>query len=81
MFIHKLAEGTSNGETLRFRGKGIRTARGITGDLYATVSVEVPKNINRSQRRAIEDFEKDCSLKNYAKKKEYLDEISKLYNK
>ncbi len=81
VFIHKLAEGTSNGETLRFRGKGIRTARGITGDLYATVSVEVPKNINRSQRRAIEDFEKDCSLKNYAKKKEYLDEISKLYNK
>ena len=79
VFIHKLAEGTSNGETLRFRGKGIRTARGVTGDLYATISVEVPKNISRSQRRAIEDFERDCSLKNYAKRKEYLDEIAKLY--
>lgn len=79
VFIHKLAEGTSNGETLRFRGKGIRTSRGVTGDLYATINVEVPKNVTRSQRRAIEDFERDCSLKNYAKRKEYLDEISKLY--
>lgn len=81
VFIHKLAEGTQNNETLRFRGKGIRTARGLTGDLYVTVSVEVPKNISRSQRRALEDFERDCSVKNYSKKKEYLDELSKLYNK
>ena len=81
VFIHKLSEGTANGETLRFRGKGIRTARGITGDLYVTISVEVPKGISRSQRRALEDFERDCSVKNYAKKKEYLDEISKLYKK
>lgn len=81
VFIHKLAEGTANAETLRFRGKGIRTARGITGDLYATVLVEVPKNISRSQRRAIDDFEKDCALKNYPKRKEYLDEIAKLYQK
>ncbi len=58
VFIHKLAEGTANNETLRFRGKGIRTARGITGDLYATVSVEVPKGLTRSQRRALDDFEK-----------------------
>ncbi len=81
VFIHKLAEGTANNETLRFKGKGIRTARGITGDLYATVSVEVPKGLTRSQRRALDDFEKDCTLKNYAKKKEYLEELSKLYNK
>lgn len=81
VFIHKLAEGTANGETLRFRGKGIRTARGITGDLFATIQVEVPKNISRSQRRAIDDFEKDCSLKNYPKRKDYLDEIAKLYQK
>ncbi len=81
VFIHKLAEGTANGETLRFRGKGIRTARGLTGDLYVTISVEVPRNISRSQRRALEDFERDCSMKNYSKKKEYLDEVAKLYNK
>lgn len=81
VFIHKLAEGTSNGEQLRFRGKGVRNSRGMAGDLIATVIVEVPKNISRSQRRAIDDFEKDCTLKNYPKRKEFLDEIAKLYQK
>ena len=79
VFIHKLAEGTPNGETLRFRGKGIRTNRGVTGDLYATVSVEVPKGITKSQRKALEQFENECSIKNYSQKRAYLDEIAKLY--
>ena len=81
VFIHKLSEGTTNGETLRFRGKGIRTNRGLTGDLYATISVEVPKGITKSQRRALEQFENECSIKNYSQKRAYLDEIAKLYNK
>ena len=79
VFIHKLSEGTSNGETLRFRGKGIRTARGVTGDLFATINVEVPKGISRSQKKALEQFENECSIKNYAQKRAYLDEIAKLY--
>lgn len=79
VFIHNLPEGTANGEVLRFRGKGIRTARGMNGDLYATVSVEVPKSVSRSQKKSIEEFERDCNLKNYPKRKAYLDEISKLY--
>ena len=79
VFIHRLAEGTPNGEQLRFRGKGIRTARGI-GDLYVTVNVEVPKGITRSQKKALEQFEKECTLRNYSQKRDYLDEIAKLYN-
>ena len=79
VFIHNLAEGTPNGEVLRFRGKGIKTARGVTGDLFVTVSVEVPKGITRGQKKALEQFENECSIKNYAKKKAYLDEIAKLY--
>lgn len=80
VFIHKLGEGTPNGETIRFRGKGIRTARGVTGDLFATISVEVPKGVTRNQKRALEQFENECSIKNYSQKRAYLDEISKLYN-
>ena len=79
VFFHNLAEGTANGETLRFRGKGIRTARGAAGDLYATIEVEVPKGVNRNQKKALEDFERDCTLRNYGKRKAYLDEIAKLY--
>jgi len=80
MFIYRMPEGTSNGDTVRFRGKGVKTARGA-GDLYATFSVEVPRNISMSQKQKLRDFEKDCSVKNYAKKKEFLDEVAKLYKK
>ncbi len=78
IFIHNLAEGTSNGSTIRFRGKGVKSQRG-TGDLYVKVQVEVPKSISRSQRKALDDFEKETSLKNYAQQKAYLEEVEKLY--
>ncbi len=79
VFVHNLPEGTSNGETLRFRGKGIRTPRGAVGDLFVTVSVEVPKGITRGQKKALEQFESDNSLKNYSKRRAFLDEIAKTY--
>ncbi len=78
IFIHNLAEGTSNGSTIRFRGKGVKSQRGM-GDLYVKVQVEVPKSISRSQRKALDDFEKETSLKNYAQQKAYLEEVEKLY--
>ena len=81
VFIHNLQEGTSNGETLRFRGKGIRTQRGAVGDLFATISVEVPKGITRAQKKSLEQFENDNTLKNYSKRRAFLDEIAKTYPK
>ncbi len=80
VFTAKLAEGTPNGETLRFRGRGVRTARGLYGDLFVTIEVEVPKNLSRAQRKAIEEFERDNALKNNPKRKAFLDEVSKLYD-
>lgn len=78
VFIHKLAPNTQNGETFRFRGKGIATSRG-DGDLYATVVVEVPKTVTKTQSKQLEDYEKGFTLKDYPKRKEYLDELSKLH--
>ncbi|MBO5773025.1 MAG: molecular chaperone DnaJ, partial [Clostridia bacterium] len=57
IFIHKIAPGTANGETFRFRGKGISTTRG-SGDLYATVHIEVPKSASRDQLKKLEEFER-----------------------
>lgn len=79
VFIYKMPEGISNGEVVRFRGKGVKTARGIAGDLFVTFSVEVPKNVTNTQKQRLKDFERDCSLRNYAKKKAFMDEVSKLY--
>ena len=79
MFTTKIAEGTPNGDVLRFRGKGVRSARGLTGDLYVTIEVEVPKGLTRAQRRALDEFDRDSSLKNYSKRKAFLEEVSKLF--
>lgn len=79
VFIYNLPEGTQNNEILRFRGKGIKTARGMVGDLFATVSIEVPRGLTRLQKQALSEVENGCSIKNYAQQKEYLNEISKLF--
>lgn len=81
VFIYNLPEGTANGSTLSFRGRGIRSQRGVAGDLIVTVEVEVPRGVTRTQKKSLEQFEQDCSLKNYSKRKKYLDEIAKLYSK
>ena len=78
-FITRIAEGTKNGEVLRFRGKGVKSNRGYAGDLFATVVVEVPKNISRAQRKALEEFQKESSSKQYPEQREYLEEMEKLY--
>ncbi len=81
VFIHRIPEGTENNQVIRFRGKGIRTVRGSIGDLYAKISVEVPKNVTRAQKQRLEDFEKECSPKNYTQKSAFMDEVAKLYQK
>ena len=79
VFVHKLAENTQNGTTIPFRGKGIKSARGYTGDLVVTINVEVPKSISRAQRKAMAEFEREDSVKNYPKRKAYMEEIATLY--
>jgi molecular chaperone DnaJ len=79
VFIHKLAEGTKNGELLRFSGRGIKTSSSRSGDLYVTIKVEVPKSISKQQRRVLEEFERDMSLKNYPDRKQFLEEVQNLY--
>lgn len=80
VFIHKIAENTQNGTTVTFRGKGIRSSRG-SGNLIVKIVVEVPTNVSRQQKKAILDFERDCTVKSYPKRKAFLDEVGKLYEK
>jgi molecular chaperone DnaJ len=51
-------EGTQSGATFRIRGKGMPdvTGRGHRGDLLVTVSVLVPKKLNREQRKLLEQL-------------------------
>jgi len=51
--------GTPNGKLLRLRGKGVPSLRGgYAGDLTARVVIEVPANLDRKQRAALEEFQR-----------------------
>ena len=50
----KVPAGTPNGRTFRVRGKGSRRKDGTTGDLLATVQVQVPGSLNAAAREAVQ---------------------------
>jgi molecular chaperone DnaJ len=52
----KIPAGTPNGKTFKVRGKGGPTASGGSGDLLATIEVQVPSKLSRKERDALERF-------------------------
>ena len=58
----KIPAGTPNGKVFRMRGKGVPNLRGgFSGDLDVRVVFEVPANLDRRQRAALEEFQKLAS--------------------
>ena len=54
----KIPAGTPNGKVFRLRGKGVPSLRGgPAGDLDARIVFEVPANLDRRQREALETFQ------------------------
>jgi molecular chaperone DnaJ len=71
-------EGTQSGTVFAIKGKGIQNIRGKNkGDLYAKVSIEVPKNLNKKQKDALNAFGEACDDKNYAKKQSFFSKFKK----
>jgi molecular chaperone DnaJ len=52
----KVAPGTSSGQVLRVKGRGVSTAKG-TGDLLARVEVAVPSHLTGAQKEALATFQ------------------------
>ncbi len=51
----RIPPGTSNGQQLRLRGRGLpRGSRGERGDLYVVINVELPAELNAEERAAWE---------------------------
>lgn len=73
-----IPEGTQNGKTFTIRGKGIQSRLG-SGSLYVTVVIEVPSKISHKDRKAIEDFDKNITTKNYDKIRSFSQDMSTLY--
>ena len=55
----KVPKGTQNGRMLRVKGKGAPHMKGGgNGDLLVKVKVDVPTDLNKAQKKALEDYAK-----------------------
>ncbi len=62
----KVPAGTPNGKVFRLRGKGVPSLRGGSpGDLSARIVFEVPTNLDRKQREALEEFQRLSTASTY----------------
>lgn len=52
----KVPAGTSDGTTLRVRGRGVTKRNGASGDLLVTVKVAVPKNLDEGAASALRHY-------------------------
>ncbi len=76
-----IPEGTQNGQVFTIRGKGIKSARGGTGNLIVKVLVEVPTKLSKEQKREIEALDSKIELKQCERMKKYTDNVQSLYGK
>jgi curved DNA-binding protein len=58
----RLPAGSSSGRRLRLRGKGMPDRRSRHGDLYATVQIMVPGELDERERKLFEELRTDSSF-------------------
>jgi len=54
----RIPAGSSSGRRLRLRGEGLPRDDGSSGDLYAVVSIKVPKKLTKRERELFEELRK-----------------------
>lgn len=77
---YKISEATQPGTTFRLKGKGVqRLNRSGRGDQLVAVNIEVPKNLNKTQKEALRQFENQLDDKNYAKRRGFFDRLKQMF--
>ena len=75
---YNIPEGTQTGTTFTVKGAGVQMLNGKgKGNLYFTVTVETPRNLNDNQRALLSKFAESCGVKNYTKKQSFLKKLFK----
>ena len=78
---YNVPDGTQSGTKFRLKGKGIQYLNGKgRGDQYITVLVEVPKKLNREQRKALEAFEHALGDTNYEQQKGFFSRLKDMFD-
>lgn len=74
-------EGTQPGDEFKLKGKGIqRLNYSGKGDLYVKITVEVPKDLTKSQKEKLKEFDSATDHKNYKKQKSFMDKVKDFFD-
>lgn len=81
-YSYKLKEGTQPGDIFTIKGKGIPhvNRNHIRGDHIFKVVVEVPRHLDSSQKKLLNEFDESCTDKNYQQRKSFFSKIKELFN-
>ena len=73
---YSIPEGTQPGTEFRLKGKGIPNVRnGRRGDMILIANVEVPKNLSKEQKEALEAFARVSNENNYKQQKSFFEKM------
>ena len=77
-----IPEGTQTGTTFTLKNKGVtRVNSKVRGNLYITVTVEVPKNLTQNQKDLLRKFADSCGESNYSKRANFFKRFRKNQDK
>ena len=73
-------EGTQPNDEFKLRGKGIQKLNySGRGDQYVKIIVEIPKNLNNSQKELLKKFEDSTDDSCYKKRKGFFDKVKEFF--
>lgn len=78
---YKVPAGTQTGTVFRLRGKGVKSPNNPAkvGDLYVKVIIDVPTKLTPNQKKALLEFDSECTQETYAKKKTFADTVREIF--
>ena len=73
-------EGTQPGDEFKLKGKGIqRLNYSGRGDQYVKIIVEIPKDLNKTQKELLKQFEESVDDNCYKKRKGFFDKVKEFF--
>lgn len=77
---YTLPEGTQPGTTFRLRGKGVQRLNGRgRGDQFVTITIDVPKNLSKTQKDKLKAFEDSLTEKQTQKRKSFAEKLKDMF--
>lgn len=77
-----IPQGTQNGTVFKIRGKGVPslTRRDTQGSEHVKVTIEVPVNLNASQKASLNKFAETCGKENHPKWRSFWESVKRCFS-